>query len=103
MLQCMTKITNGEIPIDSLIVWEDLYALIDFLYNNLYTKMKKDFGDILSEKEIQLCCLLCANFTTKEINVITKQSIRTIYQRKTTIREKLNMQQAEDIIEFIRR
>lgn len=101
MLQCMTKISNHEIPVDSLIVWEDLYALIDSLYDNLYTKMKKNFGDILTEKEIQLCCLLCANFTTKEINVITQQSIRTIYQRKTTIREKLNMQQAEDIVEFI--
>lgn len=103
MLQCMTKITNDEIPVDSLIVWEDLYALIDSLYNNLYTKMKNSFGDILTEKEMQLCCLLCAHFTTKEINVITQQSVRTIYQRKTTIREKLNMQEAEDIIEFIRR
>lgn len=103
MLQHIAKITNDEIPVDSLIVWDDLYALIDSLYDNFYTKMQKSYENVLTEKEMQLCCLLCADFTTKEINVITQQSIRTIYQRKTTIREKLNMQQAEDIIEFIRR
>lgn len=101
MLQRIAKITNDEIPVDSLIVWEDLYTLIDSLYDNFYTRMQKSYGDVLAEKEIQLCCLLCANFTTKEISVITQQSIRTIYQRKTTIREKLDMQQAEDIVEFI--
>lgn len=101
MFQRILKITNDEIPVDSLIVWEDLYTLIDSLYDNFYTRIQKSFGDILTEKEIQLCCLLCANFTTKEISVISQQSIRTIYQRKTTIREKLNMQQAEDIVEFI--
>jgi len=101
MLQQMAKITNDEIPVDSLILWKDLYALIDSLYNNFYTRIKKSSGKILTEKEIQLCCLLCANFTTKEISVITQQSIRTIYQRKTTIREKLKMEEGEDIVDFI--
>lgn len=103
MLQRMAKITNDEIPVDSLIVWNDLYALIDSLYDNFYTKMNATFGSVLSEKEMQLCCLLCVDFTTKEISVITQQSIRTIYQRKTTIREKMKMQQGEDIVEFISR
>ncbi|MDD2437093.1 MAG: hypothetical protein PHG27_10170 [Massilibacteroides sp.] len=102
MLQRMAKITNEEIPVDSLIVWNDLYALIDSLYDNFYTKMNYSFGSIFSEKEIQLCCLLCADFSTKEISVITQQSIRTIYQRKTIVREKLDMPQGEDIVEFIR-
>lgn len=102
MLQRMAKITNEEIPVDSLIVWNDLYALIDSLYDNFYTKMNNSFGSIFSEKEIQLCCLLCADFSTKEISVITQQSIRTIYQRKTIVREKLDMPQGEDIVEFIR-
>ena len=50
------------------------------------------------EKEIQLCCLLCAGFSTKEISVVTQQSVRTIYQRKTDIRHKLGMDEKEDII-----
>lgn len=101
MLQRIAKITNDEIPVDSLMVWDDLYILIDSLYDGFYTKLQEFFGDVLTEKEMQLCCLLCANFTTKEISVITQQSVRTIYQRKTTIREKLNMKQAENIVEFI--
>ena len=32
---------------------------------------------------------LCAEFSTKEISVVTQQSIPTIYQRKTNIRKKL--------------
>ncbi|MCC8146835.1 MAG: hypothetical protein LIO93_10470, partial [Bacteroidales bacterium] len=102
MLHRMVKITNEEIPVDSLIVWEDLYVLIDSLYNNFYTNMKKTFGTILSQKELQLCCLLCANFTTKEISVISVQSVRTIYQRKSILRDKLNMDPREDIANFIR-
>ena len=57
----------------------------------------------LSEKEIQLCCLLCAGFSTKEISVVTQQSVRTIYQRKTDIRHKLGMDEKEDIVAFIQR
>jgi tetratricopeptide (TPR) repeat protein len=101
MLQHMAKITNDEIPVDSLIVWDDLYALINSLYDGFHSKIKNTFGELLNEREVQLCCLLCASFTTKEISVITQQSTRTIYQRKTIIREKLSMPQGEDIINFI--
>ncbi len=103
MLRLMAKLTNEEIPVDSLIIWDDLYALIDSLYDHFYTQMKSKWESALTEKEMQLCCLLCADFTTKEISTITQQSIRTIYQRKTTIRLKLNMQAGEDIVEYIGR
>lgn len=32
-----------------------------------------------------------ANFSTKEINMLTRQSLQTIYQRKTQIRQKLSI------------
>ena len=54
-------------------------------------------GPLLNEKEIQLCCLLKADFSTKEINMLTRQSLQTIYQRKTQVRQKLNLPEAEDI------
>lgn len=44
-----------------------------------------------------------AEFSTKEISVVTQQSIPTIYQRKTNIRKKLGMDEKEDIIDFIRK
>ena len=31
------------------------------------------------------------NFSTKEINMLTRQSLQTIYQRKTQIRQKLSI------------
>ena len=42
-------------------------------------------------KEIQLCFCFKANFSTKEINMLTRQSLQTIYQRKTQIRQKLSI------------
>ena len=63
-------------------------------------------------REIQLCCLLKANFSTKAINMLTRQSIQTIYQRKTQIlqtiyqrnpqiRQKLSIPEADDILNYI--
>ena len=52
-------------------------------------------------KESQLCCLLKANFSTKEINMLTRQSLQTIYQRKTQIRQKLSIPEADDILHHL--
>ena len=101
LLRRISGITSHELPVESLLVWEDLYPIIDRMYDNFYTKMDSRFGDVLIDKEKQLCCLLCADFSTKEISVVTQQSIPTIYQRKTNIRKKLGMGEKEGIVEFI--
>lgn len=102
LLRRISGITSHELPVESLLVWEDLYPIIDRMYDNFYTKMDSRFGDVLIDKEKQLCCLLCADFSTKEISVVTQQSIPTIYQRKTNIRKKLGMEEKEGIVEFIK-
>lgn len=101
MLRRISGITNGQLPVESLLVWEDLYPVIDRVYDYFYTNMYQRFGSLLIDKEQQLCCLLCAEFSTKEISVVTQQSIPTIYQRKTNIRKKLGVGEKEDIVEFI--
>lgn len=101
LLRRISGITSRELPVESLLVWEDLYPVIDRIYDNFYTKMNSRFGDVLIDKEQQLCCLLRADFSTKEISVVTQQSVPTIYQRKTTIRKKLEMGEKEDIVGFI--
>lgn len=101
LLRRISGITNHELPVESLLVWEDLYPVIDRVYDSFYTKMMRRFGEMLIDKEQQLCCLLCADFSTKEISVVTQQSIPTIYQRKTNIRKKLGMGEKEDVVEFI--
>ncbi len=101
LLRRMSGISNHEVPVDSLLVWDDLYPVIDRVYDGFYTKMHRRFGNLLIDKEQQLCCLLCAGFSTKEISVVTQQSIPTIYQRKTNIRKKLGVGEKEDIVAFI--
>lgn len=101
LLQQMSRIVNNDLPADTLLIWEDLYPIIDSVYENFHTRLTQLAGERLSEKEIQICCLLCANFSTKEISVVTGQSVRTIYQRKTNIRHTLGMEEKDDIIGFI--
>ena len=83
----------------ALIDWQSIYQTIDGAYNQFYTRLIRDHGDVLNEKEIQLCCLLRAGFSTKEINMLTRQSLQTVYQRKTQVRQKLGLAEGDDIIE----
>lgn len=103
LLQQMSRIANEHVPADALLVWEDLFPLIDAVYDGFYTRLTQFAAGRLSEKEIQLCCLLCAGFSTKEISVVTRQSVRTIYQRKSTIRHALCMDEKDDIVDYINR
>ena len=82
LLRRISGITNRELPVESLLVWEDLYPVIDRIYDGFYTQMNRRFGSVLIDKEQQLCCLLCAEFSTKEISVVTQQSIPTFISGK---------------------
>lgn len=101
LLKLISGISNNEIPVDGLLVWVDLYPIIDKLYNNFYTRLTDKFGSVLSDKEVQICCLLCANFSTKEIGVITQQTDATIYVRKSSIRKKIRAGEKQDIVDYI--
>ncbi len=101
LLKRMKTITNQEVNVDSLLNWNDLFNTIDYIYDGFYTSLINKYGSILNDKEIQLCCLLKANFSTKEISVVTQQSVRTVYQRKSTIRQTLQMPEAENITTFL--
>lgn len=86
---------------DALLNWQMLYHTIDLGYEGFYTYLSSHYGDVLNAREIQLCCLLRAGFSTKETNMLTRQSMQTIYQRKSQIRAKLHLQEGEDIIPFL--
>ena len=101
LIRRMSEIVGGQIPVDSLLNWEDLYQTIDYIYEGFYTRIKEKYGDLLNEKELQLCCLLKANFSTKEISIVSSQGVRTVYQRKSAIRQKLGMEEKGDIVEFL--
>ena len=80
-----------ENSVNTLLNWDSLYQSIDYAYNGYYSKLVQQYGHLLNTREIQLCCLLKAQFSTKEINILTKQSLQTIYQRKSQIRAKLGV------------
>lgn len=103
LLVQMGKIANKDVATDDLLVWDDLYKTIDLVYDGFHTRIHRKYGDLLNEKELQLCCLLKSDFSTKEISVVTQQSVRTVYQRKTVIRQKLGMEEKEDIAGFLSR
>lgn len=88
-----------EIKTDgALLDWQNLYEVINYIYDGYYTHIAEKYQQILNEKELQLCCLLRANFSTKEISIVTGQSVRTVYQRKTQIRQKLGIEEKSDIV-----
>ena len=97
----------NEETANALIDWPSIYHTIDLVYDGFYTRLMQKYGasdqsndsahPVLNEKELQLCCLLKADFSTKEINMLTRQSLQTIYQRKTQVRQKLSLAEAEDI------
>ena len=95
----------------ALIDWQSIYQTIDLVYDSFYSRLVEKYGGnatqempdgahpVLNEKELQLCCLLRADFSTKEINMLTRQSLQTIYQCKTQVRQKLGLDEGDDIIE----
>lgn len=97
LLKRMQQIADKEVAVDSLLNWDDLYKTIDLTYNGYHSRLTAKYGNVLNEKEMQLCCLLRANFSTKEISIVTQQSVRTVYQRKTVIRQKLGLEEGGDI------
>ena len=97
LLKRMQEIADKDVAVDSMLNWPDLYKTIDFVYDRYYSHLVERFGQVLNERELQLCCLLRANFSTKEISIVTQQSVRTVYQRKTVIRQKLGVEEKGDI------
>ena len=102
LLRRLAETGNDEMPAEELIVWEDLYPIIDRLYDNFYTRLMERFGSVLTDKEVQTCCLLCAGFSTKEIAVITRQASSTVYFRKTSARQKMGAPDGADIVEWVK-
>ena len=103
LLRRLAEIGNDTAPAEELIVWSDLYPIIDRLFDNFHTRLMQRFGSVLTDKEVQTCCLVCAGFSTKEIAVITRQAVSTVYIRKTTARQKMGAPEGADIVEWVRK
>ena len=97
-LKKISGIGDKGLGVDKLMDWDNLYTMVDQLYDNFHSKLMGKNPGLFSQKEIQIICLMKADFTTKEIAFITEQSTATIYVRKSSIRKKLNAPENSDII-----
>ena len=100
-LRKISNIGNTGTPIDTLVKWEDLYSVIDELYDNFHANLCKNYPRVFSEREIQIISLIRSGFSTKEIGVIIQQISNSIYVSKTSIRKKLGLQPKEDFMDVL--
>ncbi|MDE6006915.1 MAG: LuxR C-terminal-related transcriptional regulator [Muribaculaceae bacterium] len=101
MLRKISSVEKGDDS--SLVNWQNVYEIIDNLYSDFYSRLHNSHGDTLTRKEEQIIVLMVAGFSTKEISVITGQTVATIYVRKSSVRKKLGVPEKEDIVDFLHR
>ena len=101
--EMLRKISSIESDTEGEIVnWNNVFDLINTLYEGFYDKLQVSYGHLLTTKEKQIIVLMVAGFSTKEISVITGSTTSTIYVRKSSIRKKLGVPEKEDIVTFLR-
>lgn len=100
-LRKISNIGNSATPIDSLVRWDDVFPVIDELYDGFHENLLKTHPGLFSEREIQIICLIRAGFSTKEIGVLLQQTPNSIYVSKTAIRKKLGLQPKEDFMSVL--
>lgn len=83
---------------DSLVDWDEFYAMIDSLYDGFHSKLVNAYPGTFNDKEQQIIVLMKAGFSTKEIGLLTEQSSATIYTRKSVIRKKLGNPENGDLV-----
>ena len=102
-LKKISAISQATETSDNLVDWNSFYLMIDELFDGFHSKLLKAYPSLFSDKEIQIICLIKADFSTKEIGVLTQQSSATIYVRKSSIRKKLSTPDSGDFIAQIDR
>ncbi len=80
--EALRKISNvgftSESPNPQLVDWNSLFSMIDELYDRFHSKLMAKFPGVFTDREIQLICLLKADFSTKEISFLTGQSSASV-------------------------
>jgi len=100
-LRKISNVGNSESRSEALVNWSELYPVIDELYDGFHSKLLNNYPGVFSEREIQILCLLRAEFSTKEIGVLIQQTSNSIYVSKTSIRKKLKLPAKDDFIAFL--
>lgn len=77
--------------------WQAFYQHVDIYKHNFYTRLTAAYP-ILSEKEVQLSCMLMVGFNTSEMAAIWSQSVYSVHKCKTAIRKKMELSEGADLV-----
>lgn len=78
--------------------WNNLYPVINELYGGFVKKLRRKYPD-LQEKQVQLCCLLRADFKTDEITFIQNYDNSASTQtQKNKLRIKMGFSGMKDLL-----
>jgi len=81
--------------------WDkNLYEIFNGLYNNFVYKLKNTYPS-LTEKELQLCCLIKANFSKDEICLILSYESNSIKTIRSRICKKMGFDNSDDFTNYI--
>jgi DNA-binding CsgD family transcriptional regulator len=89
-----------QCSITDILMWENLYPLFNKLHDNIGEKLNK-FHPTLTEKELQLCCLIRAKFRQDEIAHILSYEYNSIKTIKMRLRMKLGFESNDSFIQFL--
>ena len=71
--------------------WTYIFESIDILYNRFYRRLREEFT-LLTNEDIQVCCLIRIGLTTSQIAELFSISAPSITKKKYRIRERINQQ-----------
>jgi tetratricopeptide (TPR) repeat protein len=86
---------------NDMLDWENIYPVINRRYQGFVDKLR-DSSFRLSEKELQLCCLLRAKFRSDEIlAILSYSSLATLNVLKNRLHNKMGFTNINDFLKFI--
>lgn len=80
--------------------WNELLHLTDFLFNDIISDWKDQYG--LTRLEQRICCLVKWNFTHREQHELFKGTSTALTKSKYRLKKKLELDKDEDLERFIR-
>ena len=71
-------------------IWKEFELRFNNVHPEFHHKLLADFPD-LTPNELKLCAFLRMNMSSKEISLITYQSVQSIEKARSRLRKKLNL------------
>jgi len=81
-------------------VWKEFEVRFQQVHTGFYAKLNEQFPK-LSVNEKRLCAFLRLNMSSKEISMVTYQSVNSISVARSRLRKKLGLNQDDNLISFL--